>query len=50
VRRDGIDHTSQREKASVMCRYSARRERHVTEAELRKDIRPAETITRAKVA
>lgn len=42
--------SSQREKASEMCRYNARRERHVTEAELRKDIRPAKTITRAKVA
>ena len=33
-----------------MRRYSARRNRHVTDPELRKVIRPAGTITRAKVA
>jgi hypothetical protein len=41
---------SHREQASVIRRYSARRNRRVCDPELRKVIRPAETITRAKVA
>jgi transposase len=47
---DGTDHPSHREQASMIRRYIAWRNRHATDAELRKVIRRAETIKRAKVA
>jgi transposase len=47
---DGTDHPSHREQASVIRRYIAWRNRHATDAGLRKVIRRAETIKRAKVA
>jgi transposase len=47
---DGTDHDSHREQASMIRRYIAWRNRHVTDPRLRKVIRRAETIKRAKVA
>jgi transposase len=47
---DGTDHPSHREQASMIRRYIAWRNRHVTDPRLRKVIRRAETIKRAKVA
>ncbi len=47
---DGTDHDSHREQASMVRRYIAWRNRHVTDPKLRKIIRRAETINRAKVA
>jgi transposase len=47
---DGTDHPSHREQASLIRRYIAWRNRHVTDPKLRKVIRRAETIKRAKVA
>jgi transposase len=47
---DGTDHPSHREQASMIRRYIAWRNRHVTDPKLRKVIRRAETIKRAKVA
>ena len=47
---DGTDHESHREQAGMIRRYIAWRNRHVTDPQLRKVIRRAETIKRAKVA
>jgi transposase len=47
---DGTDHPSHREQASMIRRYIAWRNRHVTDPGLRKVIRRAATIKRAKVA
>ncbi len=48
---DGTDHDSHREQASMIRRYIAWRNRHVTDPKLHKIIRRAETtINRAKVA
>jgi transposase len=47
---DGTDHDSHHEQASMIRRYIAWRNRHVTDPKLRKVIRRAETIKRAKVA
>jgi transposase len=47
---DGTDHESHREQSSMIRRYIAWRNRHVTDPRLRKVIRRAETIKRAKVA
>ena len=47
---NGTDHDSHREQASMIRRYIAWRNRHVTDPKLRKVIRRAETIKRAKVA
>jgi transposase len=47
---DGTDHDSHREQAGMIRRYIAWRNRHVTDPRLRKVIRRAETIKRAKVA
>ena len=47
---DGTDHDSHREQASMIRRYIAWRNRHVTDSRLRKVVRRAETIKRAKVA
>jgi hypothetical protein len=47
---DGTDHASHREQTSMIRRYIAWRNRHVTDLSLRKVIRRAETIKRAKVA
>jgi transposase len=47
---NGTDHTSHREQASMIRRYIAWRNRHVTDPKLRKVIKRASTITRAKVA
>ena len=47
---DGTDHESHREQASMIRRYIAWRNRHVTDPKLRKVVRRAETIKRAKVA
>mgnify|MGYP006140328893 CR=1 FL=1 len=47
---DGTDHPSHAEQALMIRRYIAWRNRHVTDPELRKVIRRAETIKRAKVA
>ena len=47
---DGTDHPSHREQASMIRRYIAWRNRHITDPRLRKVIRRAETIKRAKVA
>jgi transposase len=47
---DGTDHDSHREQASMIRRYIAWRNRHATDPRLRKVIRRAETIKRAKVA
>jgi hypothetical protein len=47
---DGTDHDSHREQASMIRRYIAWWNRHVTDPNLRKLIQRAETIKRAKVA
>ncbi len=47
---DVTDHGSHREQASMIRRYIAWRNRHITDPKLRKVIRRAETIKRAKVA
>jgi transposase len=47
---DGTDHADHREQASMIRRYIAWRNRHVTDPRLRKVIRRAELIKRAKVA
>jgi transposase len=47
---DGTDHKSHREQASMIRRYIAWRNRHTTDPKLRKVIKRASTITRAKVA
>jgi transposase len=47
---DGTDHDSHRAQASMIRRYIAWRNRHVTDPALRKVVRRAETIKRAKVA
>jgi transposase len=47
---DGTDHPSHREQASMIRRYIAWRNRHITDPRLRKVIRRAATIKRAKVA
>jgi transposase len=47
---DGTDHDSHRAQASMIRRYIAWRNRHATDPALRKVIRRAETIKRAKVA
>ena len=47
---DGTDHDSHREQASMIRRYIAWRNRHITDPRLRKVVKRAETIKRAKVA
>jgi len=47
---NGTDHPSHAAQASMIRRYIAWRNRHVTDPKLRKIIRRAETIKRAKVA
>jgi transposase len=47
---DGTDHPSHREQASMIRRYIAWRNRNITDPRLRKVIRRASTIKRAKVA
>ena len=47
---DGTDHKSHREQASMIRHYIAWRNRHTTDPRLRKVIKRASTITRAKVA
>ena len=47
---NGTDHKSHREQAGMIRRYIAWRNRHITDPRLRKVIRRAETIKRAKVA
>ena len=47
---DGTDHETHREQARMIRRYIAWRNRHATDPQLRKVIRRAETIKRAKVA
>jgi transposase len=47
---DGTDHPNHREQASMIRRYIAWRNRHITDPRLRKVIRRAATIKRAKVA
>ncbi len=47
---DGTDHDTHREQASMIRRYIAWRNRHITDPKLRKVIRRAETIKSAKVA
>jgi transposase len=47
---DGTDHATHREQASMIRRYIAWRNRHVTDPRLRKVIRRAEVANRAKVA
>jgi transposase len=47
---DGTDHETHCEQASMIRRYIAWRNRHATDPKLRKVIRRAETIKRAKVA
>ena len=47
---DGTDHQTHREQASMIRRYIAWRNRHVTDPKLRKVVRRAGTITRAKLA
>lgn len=47
---DGTDHEDHREQASMIRRYIAWRNRHVTDPRLRKVIKRAATIKRAKVA
>jgi transposase len=47
---DNTDHDSHREQASMIRRYIAWRNRHLTDPKLRKVVRRAETIKRAKVA
>jgi transposase len=47
---DGTDHASHTEQASMIRRYIAWRNRHTTDPRLRKVVRRAEVIKRAKVA
>src|SRR5215211_5049457 len=47
---DGTDHATHREQARMIRRYIAWRNRHVTDPKLRKVIKRASAITRAKVA
>ncbi len=47
---DGTDHDSHREQASMIRRYLIWRNTHRTDPLLRKIVRRAETIRRAKVA
>jgi transposase len=47
---DGTDHASHREQASMIRRYIAWRNRHITDPMLRKVLHRAELIKRAKVA
>ncbi len=47
---DGTDHDSHREQASMIRRYIAWRNRHATDPTLRKVVRRAGTIKRAKIA
>jgi transposase len=47
---DGTDHQSHREQASMIRRYIAWRNRHATDPKLRKVVKRASTIKRAKVA
>jgi transposase len=47
---DGTDHPSHQEQASMIRRYIAWRNRHTTDPRLRKIVRRAEVIKRAKVA
>jgi transposase len=47
---NGTDHPSHAAQASMIRRYIAWRNRHVTDPKLRKVVRRAETINRAKVA
>jgi transposase len=47
---NGTDHQSHREQGSMIRRYIAWRNRHTTDPKLRKVIKRASTITRAKVA
>jgi transposase len=47
---DGTDHASHAQQASMIRRYIAWRNRHVTDPQLRKVVRRAELIKRAKVA
>ena len=47
---DGTDHQTHREQASMIHRYIAWRNRHTTDPKLRKVIKRASTIKRAKVA
>jgi transposase len=47
---NGTDHKSHREQARMIRRYIAWRNRHTTDPKLRKVIKRASTITRAKVA
>jgi transposase len=47
---DGSDHATHREQASMIRRYIAWRNRHTTDPKLRKVIKRASTITRAKVS
>jgi transposase len=47
---DGTDHATHHEQASMIRRYIAWRNRHVTDPRLRKVIKRAATIKRAKVA
>src|SRR5205085_8974822 len=47
---DGTDHQTHREQARMIRRYIAWRNGHLTDPKLRKVIKRASTITRAKVA
>jgi transposase len=47
---DGTDHIDHREQASMIRRYIAWRNRHITDPQLRKIIRRGEHTNRAKVA
>ena len=47
---NGTDHPSHREQASMIRRYIAWRNNHITDPQLRKVIQRAATIKRAKVA
>ena len=47
---DGTDHDSHREQANMIRRYIAWRNRHATDPKLRKVLKRASTIKRAKVA
>ncbi len=47
---DGTDHDTHREQARMIRRYIAWRNRHTTDPKLRKVIKRASTIKRAKVA
>ena len=47
---DGTDHASHRQQASMIRRYTAWRNRNITDPRLRKVIKRAAIIKRAKVA